>query len=187
VDTRLRELERQWRATGSWEDEEAFALARAREQGLPLLRTDGLYRAFADGCDRWLRFFGDGSVAGTQFLRIDPILEDEPGELPGLGWADFEEVETWLRLGGADGGRGEVAIVGVRVAFELRTYRGEFFEHLELEASEVFTPEAHYEFDVETYEGRVRESGCLELSCSTAWASARELVYAFELSPGEGG
>jgi hypothetical protein len=83
VDDKLRELERQWRATGSWEDEEAFVLARARETGVPLVRTDGLYLSrLEDPADAraaipvyylWLRFFPEG-VAGVTTVPAEAEL-----------------------------------------------------------------------------------------------------------------
>ena len=83
MDDRLRELERQWRATGSWEDEEAYVLARARETGVPLVRSDGLYLSrLEDPADAqgvipvyylWLRFFPEG-VAGVTTVPAEAAL-----------------------------------------------------------------------------------------------------------------
>lgn len=161
MDTRLRELERQWRATGSWEDEEAFVLARARETGQPLLREDGLYLSrLEDPADAqgpipvyylWLRFSPEG-VAG---------VTTSSGEA--------ELVGEWLALDHPHCSSGKWTQEGARLEFDQADHPGGIG------------------YTISHYRARLRADGSLDVEDKVRPnEDPRPRTYGFQPLPGAG-
>lgn len=162
MDERLRELERQWRATRSWEDEEAFVLARARETGQPLVREDGLYLArLEDPADArsqipvyylWLRFFPAG-VAGVTTVPAEAAL-----------------VARWLALDHPHCSSGKWSQEGASLEFAQADHPG------------------GVGYSMTHYRARVRADGSLEVERrGRPSEDPQRRSYAFQATPGPGG
>ena len=166
MDTRLRELERQWRATGSWEDEEVFVLARSRETGEALLRMDGLYlsrledSAAGHGADAqgeipvyylWLRFFPDG-VAGVTTIPAEAQLVGE-----------------WLALDHPHCSSGEWTQEGARLEFAQADHPGGIG------------------YTISHYRARLRADGSLDVEGKVRpYEDPQPRTYGFQPLPGAG-
>lgn len=103
-DEALRELEREWRATGDARDGERFVQALRRTRASVVVTGRALYRS--DGADgatiRWLRFFDDGQV-----LSVTTSAPAEPAQ-----------VARWFAPSHAFSSRGRWRLEGERLTFE---------------------------------------------------------------------